>query len=100
MSYLLDLSEKKLYWDIKFFHGHNETKSPSEVTMLGPFLQCYTSLQSSKSLASKSTHARVAILDDGVDQTSPVWAEMSKAGYERPITSASFIIDREGNESP
>jgi len=104
MARLADFSEKKLFWVIKLSRDHNEGRSPLEVTRLGPFLQGYTSLQQNQhneSLASKSsrsTRTKIAILDDGINQMSPVWREASKS-TAGGLTGASFVFDREGNES-
>lgn len=97
---MLSHSENTIQWDIKLSRDLDESRSPLEVTRLGPFLKGYKSLQYGKPLASKSTCTRIAILDDGVDQVSPVWAEINKRGQRAAITGASFVVDNDGNESP
>jgi hypothetical protein len=97
MTQLLHLSKIKIDLDIRLSGDDNDGKSPLEVTRLGPFLQAHTSRQL---LASKSTSTRIAILDDGIDQISPIWAEISKRRHDASTTGASFVVDSEGNERP
>jgi hypothetical protein len=103
MARLTDLSEKSLYWDIELSRNYNKGWSPLEVTGLGPFLQGYTSLQQRQhdgrlaSKSSKSTHTKIAILDGGINQMSPVWREASKT-TAGGLTGVSFVVNRAGNE--
>jgi hypothetical protein len=105
MNQVLDFSSKELYWDIKIFQAPNEGRSPLDITRLRPFIEGYSSLQYIQhdlppaTKSSKSTRTKIAILDDGINQTLPVWIEATKTSAGG-LTGVSFVVNPEGNESP
>jgi hypothetical protein len=105
MTQVPDFSSKKLLWDIKIFQAPNEGRSPLDTTRLRPFVEGYSSLQhiqhdlSPATKSSKSTRTKIAILDDGINQTLPEWIEATKTSAGG-LTGVPFVVNLEGNESP